>query len=317
MFKLRNFGVAVLVLCAFDGMASNFRTSDQIYLLAAGKVAGASGTFISDVFIANMSTDNITVSVIYSTGSAGTQQYFNNLFDLGPGERREFIDFFASALGLPSGFGQLIFNACKKGEDCVASQDANGVSPHFRNIAIQSRIYSIPPNTTLAQNPPTNGQLFAGIPWYNFVSSEMAAIGLDKAFIIGLRNTGPGAGTYRGNIGVVNASQFSSTDIIITLKNGRDAAQLGQISKRLGPLGHLQFGVGSEFPSFTGINATNAFIEIEHISGNYSACYALDLAPGRRALDDLGNYHLKSDARLILKRGTDHRILPRCFPVEA
>lgn len=266
MFNLRNLGFgAALVLCALNGMASNFRAADQVYLPAAGKLAGSSGTFISDVFIANVSGDTVTVSVIYASGTAGNQQNFNNLFDLGPGERKEYIDFFVSALGLPSGFGQLIFNACKKGEDCVSTQDANGVSPHFRNIAVQSRIYSIPPNTTLPQNPPTNGQLFSGIPWYNFVSSDMAANGLDKVFITGLRNTGGGGqpGTYRGNIGIVNASQFSSTDIVVTLKNGQNGAQLGQISKRLSPLGHLQFNLGAEFPSFNGATATNAFIEVE------------------------------------------------------
>jgi hypothetical protein len=266
MFNLRKLSVVTaLVLCSFNGMASNFRAADQVYVPAAGKVAGSSGTFISDIFIANVSTDIVTVSVIYAAGTAGTQQNFNNLFDLGPGERKEFIDFFATTLGLPSGFGQLIFNACKKGEDCVSTQDANGVSPHFRNIAVQSRIYSIPPNTTLSQNPPTNGQLFAGVPWYTFVSSDMAANGLDKIFITGLRNTGSGgqAGTFRGNIGIVNASQFSSTDIVVTLKNGRDGAQLGQTVKRLSPLGHLQFGLGAEFPSFTGATATNAFVEVE------------------------------------------------------
>jgi hypothetical protein len=263
MFKLKNLGfVAAIALCAFDGMASNFRAADQVYIPAAGKVAGSSGIFISDVFIANMSTDTITVSVIYSSGAGGTQQYFNNLFDLAPGERKEFIDFFVSVLGLQSGFGQLIFNACKKNEDCVASQDTNGVSPHYRNIAVQSRIYSIPSNTP---NAPTTGQLFAGVPWYNFVSSDMSATGLDKTFITGVRNTGGGGqpGTYRGNIGIVNASQFSSTDIVVTLKNGSNGAQLGQTIKRLGPLGHLQFGLGAEFPSFTGPTATNAYIEFE------------------------------------------------------
>lgn len=260
MLKPKTLGiVAALVLCVLDGMASNFRAADQVYLLAAGRVAGSSGTFISDVFIANVSTDTVTVSVIYAAGSGGTQQNFNNLFDLAPGERKEFIDFFTSALGLPSGFGQLIFNACKKNEDCVSTQDADGVSPHFRNIAVQSRIFSIPPNTTLPQNPPTTGQLFYGVPWYSYVSSDMVAIGLDKVFITGLRNTA----AYRGNIGIVNASQFSATDIVVTLRNGRDGVQLGQTTKRLQPLGHLQFGLGAEFPSFSGSTATNAYIEVE------------------------------------------------------
>jgi hypothetical protein len=264
MFERKTLGaMAALILCAFNGMASNFRAADQVYVPAAGKVAGSSGTFITDLFISNVSADAVTVSVIYTAGPNGARQNFYDLFDLAAGERREFIDFFTSALGLPSGFGQLIFNACKKGEDCVNTQDPNGISPHFRNIAVQSRIFSIPRDTTLAQNPPTTGQLFSGVPWYNFVSSDMAANGLDRAFIVGLRNTGGGPGTYRANVGIVNASQFSSTDIVVTLKNGRDGVTLGQITKRLGPLGHLQFAVGTEFPSFNGPTATNAYLEVE------------------------------------------------------
>lgn len=260
MFKPATTAFATaLVLYALEGMASNFRAADQVYLLAAGKVSGSSGTFISDVFVSNVSTDTVTVSVIYSAGASGTQQYFNNLFELGPGERKEFVDFFATTLGLPGGFGQLIFNACKKNEDCVSSQDPDGFSPHFRNIAVQSRIFSIPPNTTLAQNPPTNGQLFSGLPWYSYMSSDMFVIGLDKAFVTGLRNTP----AYRGNIGIVNASQFSATDIVVTLRNGKDGTQLGQTIKRLQPLGHMQFSLGAEFPSFTGPTATNAYIEVE------------------------------------------------------
>jgi hypothetical protein len=265
MFKLKTLALAALVLCAFPGKASNFRAADQVYVPAAGKVAGATGTFISDVFVANVTTDTVTVSVIYSSGAGGNVQYFNNLFDLAPGERKEFIDFFVSALGLESGFGQLVFSGCKKNEDCINTQDADGFSPHFRNIAVQTRIFSIPSGTTLPEKPPTSGQLFSGIPWYNFVSSEMSGLGLDKAFIMGLRNTGgPGqAGTYRGNVGIANASQFSSTDIVITLRNGTTGAQLGQTVKHLSPLGHMQFGIGSEFPAYTGATATNAYIEVE------------------------------------------------------
>lgn len=271
MLKLKHFGMAVvIVLCAFSAMASNFRAADQVYVPAAGHVAGGSGTFISDLFISNLSSDSVTVSVIYASTPSGTVQNFTNLFTLAPNERREFIDFFVlpqsqGGLGLASGFGQLIFNGCKASSDCTPDP-TTGLNANFRNISVESRIYVIPPNTTLAQNPPTSGQAFAGIPWYNFVSSDTASVGLDKVFITGLRNTGGAgtAGTYRGNIGLVNASQFSTTTLVVKLLDGKTGSQIGSsFNQTLGPLGHTQLNLGAMFSTFTGSTATNAFVTIE------------------------------------------------------
>jgi hypothetical protein len=267
MFNFRNFSVAAAILLVAAGaMASNFRAADQVYVPAAGHLAGSSGTFISDVFLSNLSTDSVTVTVIYSAGAAGSQQANFPAINLNPGERREIIDFFPTSLGLSSGFGQLIFNGCKQGTDCgPATQDLNGVSPNFRNISVESRIFSIPPGTTLAGNPPTTGQLFSGFPWYNFVSSDQAANKLDKCFITGIRNTGNAgtAGTYRANIGLVNASQFSTTTLVVTLFNGATNTAIGSpFTVTLGPLGQTQQSVSGMFPSFTGPTATNAFVTV-------------------------------------------------------
>ena len=236
MVKVKNVVAAALMLCASAAMASNFRVSDQVYLLAGAHAGGISGTFLSDVYISNLSTDPVGVSLIYSSGTAGSQQTFGSSgtpwFVLQPNERREIVDFFGApqsqgGLGLTSApVGQVIFNGCKQGGNCdltTCPGGSSGACPDFRNISIESRIYSIPPGAVLANNPPTNGQLFSGLPWYSFVSSDAASAGLDKAFITGLRNTT----LYRSNLGFVNASQFSTTTLVIKLFNGATNAQIG------------------------------------------------------------------------------------------
>lgn len=282
MVNLKKIGVAAaLMLTALSATASNFRVADQVYVPAAGHLSGASGTFISDMFVSNLEDVSVTVSVIFASGAnpANPAPSFANLFTLAPRERREFIDFVAAAppngLGLTGNvFGQLIFNGCRAGGNCSASnQDANGVSPDFRNISVESRIYSIPAGTTLATNPPTTGQAFAGFPWYSFVSSDQAANGLDKVFITGLRNTGGAgtAGTYRGNIGLVNASQYSSTTLVVKLFDGKTGTQIGNsYTQDLGPLGQAQPGLGAMFPAFTGSTATNAYVTVEQTNSRPS-----------------------------------------------
>jgi len=272
MFNVKKLAVAAaMMLVAGSAFASNFRAADQVYVPIAGHAAGGSGTFISDVFLSNLSTDAVTVTVIYvPLGATSTAQTNFTPIQLAAGERKEFVDFFVSALGLQSGIGQLIFNACKAGNDCgPATQDQFGVSPFFRPISVESRIFSIPPGTTLSQNPPTTGQAFPGFPWYSFVSSDSATVGLDKVFITGFRNTGTvgQAGTYRGNIGLVNASQFSNTNLSVKLFNGATGAQIGAaVPVGLGPLGNTQLNIGTAFPAFTGSTATNAYVTVEQVS---------------------------------------------------
>lgn len=280
MFKLKQVSLAAAtVLVAASAMASNFRAADQVYVPVAGHTAtSANPTFISDIWIANMSTtDPVSVSVIYiPSGAQGSTVcgpptnfncYFDNVITLQPSERKEMVDFFPRVLGLQTAFGSLIFNACKQNTDCVGTQDANGVSPNFRNIVVESRIYSIPAGQGDPTNQPTQGQDMPGIPWYNFVSQRQSGMGLSRVFITGIRNTGTSgqAGTFRGNIGLMNASQFSNTTIVVRLFNGATRVQIGNdFTQQLGPLGFLQQNIGAMFPALgTGPAATNVYVTVE------------------------------------------------------
>jgi hypothetical protein len=263
-----------LALIAVSASASNFRGADQVYIPAAGHVQGSSGIFISDVYLANLSQDEVSVSVIFQpispTGGAG--QEFRDAIQLRPFERKEFPDFFrnpAAGVNLQGNvFGQLIFNGCKKSTSCgPETQDADGVSPNFRNISATSRIYQIP--ASQPANPPTTGQLFTGIPWYNFVSSLQSDVKLDKVFITGVVQTGAAgaAGTFRTNLGLINASQYSSTTLVVKAYQGTlsEADKKGEFRQDLGPLGNVQVGWGTAFPTLTG---TNYFVTVEQTNNN-------------------------------------------------
>ncbi|MBV8516313.1 MAG: hypothetical protein JO197_02820 [Acidobacteria bacterium] len=264
---MKKLGVAAaMMLCAFGASASNFRGADQVYLPVAGHVGGSSGTFISDVYLSNLSqTEDVDVSVIYQPigegGGSGTE--FKNVITLTAGERREITDFFPTVLG-QNGYGQLIFNGCLKGANCgPETQDDNGNSPNYRAISAESRIYQIPNGGSV--NDGTTGQLFSGIPWYNFVSSLQSAQGLDKIFITGIRQTGlaGAAGTFRTNIGLVNASQYNTTEMVVTLYQGSTSAtsKKGEYHLDLGPLGSVQKGFGEMFGN--DITGTNFFVTVE------------------------------------------------------
>src|ERR1051326_2925587 len=260
MSMIKKFGYAAAVaLVAASAMASNFRAADQVYVPAAGHVDSAVKTFISDISVSNVTNDAVTVSVIFSDAS-GTQQTFNNLFTLQPNEHREFTDFVGSAppngIGLPGKIGQLIFNACRANGVCDVTDTTNcpggttsGVCPDFRNITVESRIYSIDKGGNPLSSP-TNGQLFSGYPWYSFVTQEQSQNDLHRVFITGIRqNT-----AYHTNVGLVNASQFSSTQFRVKLFQG--ATQLGEtltpvfapleavLQPLTGLFGSVNFGTG-------------------------------------------------------------------------
>jgi hypothetical protein len=261
MFKVKQLAVtAAITLFAGAAMASNFRAADQVYVPAAGHISSSSATFVSDIFISNLSDDSVDVSVILATGTTGTQTPFPRVLTLSPRERRELRDFIKNTLNIQIGtLGQLIFNACKAGADCTPDP-TTGLNANYRNISIESRIYSVnTPNAdaNALNTQPTTGQLFSGIPWYNFVSESASGAGLDKVFVTGIRNTDQ----YRTNIGFVNASQFSTTTITGTLFSST-GAQLAQSSFTLQPLGSAQTAVGTPalFPSFTkAATATGAY----------------------------------------------------------
>jgi hypothetical protein len=265
MLKVKQLGVAAAIaLFAGAAMASNFRAADQVYIPAAGHIVGANATFVSDVFISNLSDDPVDVSVIYATGNTpatAVQTPFPKVLTLAARERRELLDFMSNTLHLSSAFGQVIFNGCLKDADCTPNP-TNGLNTNYRNISVESRIYSF----TTGQNQataPTNGQLFSGIPWYNFVSESALGAGLDKIFITGLRNTPQ----YKTNVGFVNASQFSTTTLTAKLYSGSaPSTVIAQASFTLPPLGFQQTTLGSSLFGTAvpqAATSTNLFITVE------------------------------------------------------
>lgn len=246
---------AAMVLIAATASASNFRGADQVYIPIAGHVAGATGTFITDVYISNLSSDPVTVSVIFQErrpdlppdGVVGRE--FPNVISLRPFERKEYLDFFVSALNINTAIvGQLIFNGCRTGQNCgpETQNPETGVSPHFRPISVQSRTYQVLPN----RPGETTGQLLTGYPWYSFVSQRQSNVDLDEVFITGITYTGePGElGTYRANLGFVNASQYSSTTIVARLYRETLDTFIGEARVRLAPLGNVSGGLAGFFP---------------------------------------------------------------------
>lgn len=283
---MRKLGVAAaLMLCAFGASASNFRAADQVYVPIAGHASGSSGLFITDAFIANLSADSVDVAVIYvplgpnEGGSTPVLEEIRGKITLRGNERKALPDIFVNTLGKSAdaqSLGMLVFNGCKANTSCgPETQDADGFSENFRPISVQTRIYQI---TQAGANPPTTGQLFTGIPWYNFVSELQSNVGLQRVFITGLTHTGGAgqAGTFRANIGVVNASEYSRTEIVFRLYQGTlsEADKKGEAVRVLGPLGNQQYGFAQLFPGVTG---TNFFVTVEQrnstaVAGAPSTC---------------------------------------------
>jgi len=250
---------AFFCLTASAAWASNFRAADLVYMPAAARAAGSGGSFFkTDVTISNLSTDPVIVSVVLVEGPNGNATAPASAVPipvLAPGERREIVDILQSVLNVSPGnhVGQLLFFACRQGGNCT---DCDANSADCKLIAVQGRIYTEGTGASCpaaaGSNTCTFGQLFVGIPWYNFISSTSSTQGLDKAFIAGIRQIGTaGVSGFRSNIGVANASNEFNTTIRIQLFS--NTGQLvGTQSINLGPLGHSQQNVGTLFPGFTG-----------------------------------------------------------------
>lgn len=263
-----------LTMCAAGAYASNFRGADQVYIPTAGRIVQATNnTFISDVQLANLTSDTVTISVIYQPINTATNpanpasigQEFKDIIELAPFERREYKDFFQSALNLQSGFGMLILNGCLKGANCGPSgTDDEANTQNYRAISAESRIYSF--KTQLGAASGTTGQLFSGIPWYNFVSMLAAQSGLDEVFITGVSHTANGSTGFRSNFGLINASQYSTTNLLVSLYKGRIRTEdrVAQRTITLTPLENIQTNFPGMFPNAP--FGDNYFVTIEQIS---------------------------------------------------
>lgn len=263
-----------LTMCAAGAYASNFRGADQVYIPTAGRIVQpTNNTFISDVQLANLTGDTVLISVIYQpintksdpNNPATIGQEFKDIIELAPFERKEYKDFFQSALNLQSGFGLLILNGCLKGANCGPSgTDDEANTANYRAISAESRIYSF--KTLLGKETGTVGQLFSGIPWYHFVSMLQAQAGLDEVFITGVTHTANGSTGFRSNIGLVNASQYSTTTIAASLYRGRIRTEDRVVTKNivLTPLENIQTNFPGLFPEAQ--FGENYFVVLEQIS---------------------------------------------------
>lgn len=263
-----------LTLCAAGAYASNFRGADQVYIPTAGRIVQPAGnTFISDVQLANLTAESVTVSVIYQPINTATNpavptsigQEFKDVIVLAPFERKEYKDFFQSALNLQSGFGLLILNGCLTGANCGPSgTDDEANTQNYRAISAESRIYSFKTQQGAASG--TVGQLFSGIPWYNFVSMLQASAGLDEVFITGVSHTANSGTGFRSNIGLINASQYSTTNLLVSLYKGRIRTEdrIAQTTITLTPLENIQRNIPGLFP--TAPFSEDYFVTVEQIS---------------------------------------------------
>jgi len=253
MFTSRRFLLAVLsiLMLATAASASTFRAADIVYLPAVARLQGAAGSFFkTDVTITNTSTSRVVVQIAYVEGSGDNSTAPNTLITLAtfaPGERRELIDVARSALDRETANGYLIFFSCREGGNCTSCDSDAG---DCLDITVQGRIYNDTPAGTF-------GQSFPGIPWYSYAASTSAAQGTDRLSINGVRN----GAEYRTNIGLVNASQFSSTVLRLRVFDNT-GTQVGEIDQSLGPLGRIQLPVTQIAAGFTG----DGYVTVEQVS---------------------------------------------------
>ncbi|HUP65066.1 MAG TPA: hypothetical protein VM557_07285 [Thermoanaerobaculia bacterium] len=247
---------ALMLLMATSAMASAFRAGDVVYLPAAGKAAGAAGSFFrTDVWISNLSNANVDVWIAFGArgadNSGSPAAAIKLATPLAPNERREILDIMQLVFGQsdldPARVGHMIFFSCRVGGNC---SDCDTNSTDCLPITVEARIF-----TTSASG--TFGQLIPGIPWYNYVSPDAADRQLHKVFIVGIRQDPV---NFRTNIGLVNASQFSSASLSVKLFQSNGTQFGNTFFQTLPPLGTIQPNVGSMFPGFSG---TGAWVEIE------------------------------------------------------
>jgi ferredoxin len=253
-----------MLMFASVASANTFRAADIVYLPAVARAPGVAGAFFkTDVTIVNTSTSRVVVKVAYVEGSGDNSTAPNTLITLPtfvPGERRELIDIAQSALDRETANGYLIFFSCREGGNCT-NCDSNAAD--CLNIAVQGRIYNDTPAGTF-------GQSFPGLPWYSYAAFTSTAQGTDRLSINGVRNNAD----YRTNIGLVNASQFSSTVLRLRVFNNT-GTQVGEMNQTLGPLGRIQLPVTQIAAGFTG----NGYVTVEQVSATPTPAEA-DAVPG-------------------------------------
>ncbi|HUO85264.1 MAG TPA: hypothetical protein VM534_09135 [Thermoanaerobaculia bacterium] len=266
----RKWVVAVLlVLMSTAAFASNFRAADLIYLPAVGRFTSGDVVFKSNVFINNVSDVPIVVTSVLADSNVDNRGVIDNpakVMDLAviqPGDGLFFDDFVQEVYGLSTFFGQVLFFGCAQGGDCtqegVCPSDDPNCDPcsepgeDCEPFTVQSRIYADQATSKcFGQAGCTTGQLFTGLPWYSYISPDVADRDLDEVIITGIQEFGTrNVNGFRSNVGFTNSSQYSSITLRITLFR-EDGTQFGTTTLGLFPLSHTQGNIASLFPGFTG-----------------------------------------------------------------
>lgn len=260
--------VAVYILAfTLTLKAQTFPASDSVLMPAIGSANNGSVRYASDVTISNLSADDVAVNVLFTPANTPNPvvQHFPGAVHLKAGQRLEFIDFTTNILHV-AGFGMAYFNGCKEGVDCTPDP-TTGLNANYRSISIESRIYS----SAVVGGPtvPTVGQNMQGIPWRMLATADTACggcAGLQTLMIVGIRDSA----AFHTNIGIGNASEFSSCYLTVNLYDGTDGGLRDTVNIRLGPLASRQAqNVVDMLPKFTawsrlnrGRPVTNAVVTI-------------------------------------------------------
>lgn len=232
-------GLCVIIF-AMSARGQNFRAADQVYLPAAGHVAGQDATFLTDIWIKNTTTDSVSVSILFiPDNSAPNVMRFSNVVTLRPGENHKEVDVVGALLHV-SGAGMLVSNGCLAGADCTPDP-TTGENVNYRNVSVESRTY------TSTKCGGTVGQDMPGISW-RFTASQLIP-GMDTLLIVGLRDRILGDAGWRTNIGVANASEYATINLILALIDGLSGAELGVTYVSLKPLESRQQSVAVLFPN--------------------------------------------------------------------
>jgi hypothetical protein len=253
--RFRNLIISSILLIV--PAAHGARPSDQAYILLA-RVVTPSITFSADVWLENATKDTVAVSVtLIPYNAPPVPVTMRNVIRLQPGQRMEYVDFLGSVMGQQNATGLVVLNGCLDGADCRG--DSTAAKAGYRDINVHSRIYSF----ATGVNGGTVGQDFDGWPWYDYGDASHSLT------ITGIR----ASNSWQTNIGLVNASQYSSTALLVSLYDGPSDGLRAQVTVSLKPSETRQQNVLELFPTFgewsrlnRGRASTNAVITITQSS---------------------------------------------------
>jgi len=197
-----------------------------------------SAPYFTDLTLTNLTTDRVSIS--YTFRSANSHDADPNApqelrrADVRYLNPRQSLTVEVGEIGI-SGQGQLVVHACKEFIPCgdIIDQTSDPTNPRvlqnfnpaaIRKVSASVRIYS------MSASGGTRGDSMAAIPWYALPGLD-GAPGMDHVQIVGIRSDGH----YTTQIGLNNASSYSSTMLTVILHDGSGAERGRRWTETLGP----------------------------------------------------------------------------------